>query len=172
LQFFKGKQNFDIKSNNFADIIEPQLSNAQITDHCFEPELLLSSENQIEYIDTFKVSSDAGILKYKLNLELIFFTDLKSLRVNYINQMNLLNDKLAASKQECIRMTNLMAEQIKGDEYSSDSAINLFDSSGSQTNKASKPSTSSLTLIDLVSSISEDGKLSLLNPLWYIVKPL
>lgn len=125
--------------------------------------MLLSSKERkaIDYIDSFKVSSHAGILKYKLNLELIFFTELKSLRVDYISQMDLLNDKLAASKQECIRMVNIIPEQqqsnAKTDEFSSDSAI-YFDSGSFQTNKVSKPSSSSLTLIDSVSSESEDGK--------------
>lgn len=144
---------------------EPDKS-LDLAEQCFNPDVLLSSNERkaIDYIDTFKVSSDAGVLKYKLNLELIFFTELKSLRVDYISQMNLLNDKLAASKQECIRMVNIIPEQqqqqqstAKTNEFSSDSAIN-FDSGSFQTNKVSKPSSTSLTLIDSVCSESEDGK--------------
>lgn len=158
--WWKGKQNFDVKSNKFVNLIQQKLDSSDLDEQYFSPDVLLSSDGAIDYIDSFKVNSDAGILKYKLNLELIFFTELKSLRVDYISQMNLLNDKLAASKQECIRMVNIMPEQqsnAKTEEFSSDSAIN-FDSSSFQTNKVSKPSSSSLTLIDSVSSESENGE--------------
>lgn len=90
----KCKQDFDTKTNNFDLSVQTtqKIDNDDSLDN-FTP-LLDGSSSLIERIEHFKVCSKTGNLKHKLNLELIFFTKLKSLRLRYINQVDYLNKKL------------------------------------------------------------------------------
>ena len=105
----KCKQDFDNKTNNF------DLS-VQTTQKIDDDEHLdyLTAHHLIERIEHFKVCSKTGNLKHKLNLELIFFTKLKSLRLRYINQLECLNKKLIEThnKSLIIKKNNVNLTKI------------------------------------------------------------
>lgn len=116
------------------------------------------NRKQIDYINKFKLCSRSGNLKFKLNIELIFFTNLKSLRLRYIQKLDELNKQLAALNEERQAVND---SEALPDEISTDSAINspsnALDTS-SYTNRISKQS--SLTMIDSITSHSEEGNYS------------
>jgi len=160
----KCKKDFDVKSNCFSNQV--QACSNLTTDDDFQLENFQNSINidefnrdQIDYINKFKIVSPAGNLKYRLNLELIFFTNLKSLRLRYIKKLDELNNQLATLKQSYINAEIANANfknKTSLEDTSIDSAINsssVFDSSSFMT-KISKQS--SLTLIDSISSQSEE----------------
>ncbi len=165
----KCKKDFDVKSNHFSNQIEAHANLTSEDDFQFENfdnsmNIHEFTRSQIDYINRFKLLSPAGNLKFKLNLELIFFTNLKSLRLRYINKLNELNNQLDSAKQNYINseimLTNAKNKTLPED-ISIDSAINsssLFDSSSFMT-KISKQS--SLTLIDSISSHSEEDNMLL-----------
>ena len=103
---------------------------------------LLDNYNKqlVDYIDCYKHSTRDGQLKYKLNLELIFFTELKSLRLNYNNKLDELNTRLAncQSQQKFETEMNKFDLFSIADEHSIDSAINSSDNLTNSSNLLSK----------------------------------
>jgi hypothetical protein len=130
--FFIGKQEFDLKINEFnAKINSCELDYNFNLDAVINNHSNNSDENQIDCINYCKFHTKYGQLKYKLHLELIFFTNLKCLRLNYTNKLNEINKKKASiGKNDPLNQFKQLKEEnelkntfFNGDELSIDSAI-------------------------------------------------
>ena len=138
---FEGKQEFDTKLNTFNKLVQndPNVLDFQLPICDYN---LLDNYNKqlIDYIDCYKHNTRDGQLKYKLNLELIFFTELKSLRLNYNNKIDELNTRLANCQNQQKFETELNKFDLFSitDEHSIDSAINSSDNLTNSSNLLSK----------------------------------
>ena len=85
------KNEFDKSLNDFNELISYNKGNENVyfdSDRFYKND----SENQIEYIDFFRINSFAGQTKHKLNQEIRFFTQLKQIRLDYMQKISQLRD--------------------------------------------------------------------------------
>lgn len=101
------KKLFDKQSAEFNKIIllngtilcDDDFNNAHTNDLLIDLNEIICNNDDIEtnktinYINYIKLNSRLGQLKSKLNLELLFFMNLKSLRLNYTNKLETLKEK-------------------------------------------------------------------------------
>lgn len=80
------KKEFDLKSAHFMKLVHSNDTHSDENNQ-LEIDFNLEDNKTINYINYFKLNSRLGQLRTTLNFELLFFMNLKSLRLNYTNKL-------------------------------------------------------------------------------------